>query len=365
MFADIDLRDLAEISGLVRAFLSIYLATPKSAVNLEHDLKRMRRVLKGSESEKDEQAHFDENVKRVMDYLDHHSFKSGSLCLFACWALDFFKACPLTVGVKDSIRIDSSPYIRPLAELQDEYENVAVVVADNKKARIYVVSSGVATDEERVRGNVKNHVKKGGWSQQRYERRRDKQLLHYAREIVEALAQLDRDEDFRRVILVGGKETLRAVHEELPDALRKKVCEKAIDLRKPEDAINADIMELFVERERQSEADLWERIRAEYLRGGLGVAGVEDVLEAVQQGRVEKMIVDRTYAPKGCRCRDCENLEAQPVAVCSACGSSSVFEVELVNEIVELAEKTSAEVDFADLIPELKEAGQIAALLRY
>ena len=38
---------------------------------------------------------------------------------------------------------ERSADIRPLAELQDEYENVAVVVADNKRARIFLISTAV------------------------------------------------------------------------------------------------------------------------------------------------------------------------------------------------------------------------------
>ena len=365
MFADVDLRKLAEMTAQERVFLSVYLAGPPSAKELEKRFQKVRSVLRGGGAEKDEREHFDENVKAVHKYLERSVFKSGSLCIFSCWALDFFQAIPLTAPVKDLVWIDSSPYIRPLAELQEEYENVAVVVADNKKARIFLVSSAVAGSEEVVRGNVKNHVRKGGWSQQRYERRRDKQLLLYGREIVDALEKLHGEEQFRRILLVGGKEILHIVHENLPQALQSMVFEKALDLHKGEGAINHDIMELFFEQERQSERDLWENIRDQYLCCSLGAVGLEDVLSAARAGRVEAMIVNRTFKPKGRRCRDCDNLDIGAVEVCSACGSKSLFEIDVVNEIVELLQRSGAEVDFADPIPTLVEAGEIAAPLRY
>ena len=364
MFADVDLRKLAAMTAPERAFLSVYLSGPKSAEKLGKRLMRMRRVLKG-DAEADEREHFDENVKAVLQHLEDKPLKSGSLCMFACWALDFLQAIPLTAAVEDLVWIDSSPYIRPLAELQDEYENVAVVVADNKRARIFLVSCAVAGDEEVVKGNVKNHVKKGGWSQQRYERRRDKQLLLYAREIVGALSVLDGEEEFRRILLVGGKEISRIVHENLPQALQGKVAEKALDLRKGEGVLNQDIMELFFEQERRSEVELWEQIRAEYLRGGLGVVGLDEVLSAANAGRVETMIVDRGFRPEGRRCRECDNLDVGAVEACSACGSRSVFQVDVVNEIVEMLKLTGGDADFSDPLPTLIEAGQIAALLRY
>jgi len=367
MFTDVDLRQLAELTAPERAFLSVYLARPRSVAELDRRLKAVRRVLKGGEAERDEREHFDENVKLVREYLERNPLKSGSLCLLACWALDFFKAIPLGAAVPDLVMIDASPYLRPLAELQDEYENVAVVVADNKKARIFVVSSAVAGDAEVVKGNVKNHVRKGGWSQQRYERRRDKQLLLYAREIVDALQRLSREEDFRRIILVGSKETLRVVHGELPQQLQARVAEKAVNLGGSDEGatVNAEIAALFAEQERESEAALWERIRVEFLRGGLGVVGIEDVVAAAQQGRVETAIVDRTYKPEGRRCRDCEHLEPRVVEACPACGSESVFAVDVVSDLVDLLERTSATIDFADPIPTLTDAGRIAALLRY
>jgi len=365
MFADVDLRELAEITAPGRAFLNVYLSSPRSVAELEKKFEKLRRVLKGGTAEKDEREYFDENVRVVHKFLKKSPLESGGLAIFACWALDFLKAIPLTAPVEDLVWIDSSPYIRPLAELQDEYENVAVVVADNKRARIFLVSSASAGDEEVIKGNVKNHVKKGGWSQKRYERRRNNELLLYAREIRDELVKLDQEAEFRRIVLVGGKEILRIIHDELPQALAAKCTQKASDLKKGEAHVNADILAVFTEQERESERDLWERIRVEVMRGGLGAAGIEDVLAAARVGRVEKMIVSRSFKPEGRRCRDCEKLDVGAPTECPACGSASLFEVDLVNEIVEILKKTGADVDFADPIETLTEAGKIAALLRY
>jgi peptide chain release factor subunit 1 len=364
MFTDIDLRELANMKAPERAFLSLYIAGRHSMADLEKRLNKIRNVLKEGGVEKDEREHFDENVNAVMSYLRQNPLGSGSLCIFSYWALDLFKVIPLPALVKDLVWVDSSPYIRPLAEFQDEYENVAVVVADNKKARIFIVSSAVAGSEEVIKGNVKNHVKKGGWSQQRYERRRDKQLHVYAGEIVDAIVKLEREEKFERILLVGSKEILQQVHQSLPRDLQNKVVEKALYLGKKEGEIHKDIMELFFEEERRSEKELWERIRAEYLRGGLAAVGLDEVLEAAKQGRVEKVIVDRTFMPEGRRCYECNNLYGGIAELCPAC-SGSLHKVGIVNEIIEMLELTGAEVNFCDPIQSLTDAGQIAALLRY
>lgn len=365
MFADIDLRELAELTSPDRCFLSLYMESPGSLESMEQSIRKMSKALDSNEAEKNEREHLIENWRMVQQHLMHNPIEKGSACIFACWLLDFLKVIPLSVKVSDLVWLDSSPYIKLLAELQDEYENVAVVVADNKIARIFMVASAVAIDMETVHGNVKNHVRKGGWSQQRYERRRDKQLLHYARDIVQDLQSIEKREQINHILLVGGKEILREIYDNLPQALQDKTASKRTDLHKGDASVNADIWELFAEVERECESGHWERIRREYLRSGLAVVGIENVLAAVIEGKVDMMVVCKDFNHIGYRCRECETLFLEPLEVCTTCNSTSLYEVDAVNELVELVVRQSGETDFVDPIDTLIESGCIAALLRY
>jgi peptide chain release factor subunit 1 len=360
-----DLKKLAKMSTSERAFLSVYLAGPHSVTALEKKFERIRRLLKIGDPEKDEKEYFDDNVRLVTEYLEHNPLKTGALCIFSCHALDVFRTIPLSVHVEDLVHIDASPFIRPLAELMEEHATAAVVVVDNKKARIFVVSMAKAGSDEVIRGNVKNHVKVGGWSQQRYERRRDNELHKYALEIVDALAKIGSSEEINHILMVGAKETLRAIHENMPHELRDKVVEKAIDLSKGDSSVNKDIMELFQEEELTTGLEHWEKIRAEYLRGGLAVIGPEEVLHMAKVQRIEHIIIDRTFQSPGMRCRDCHNLNIGLVVSCLACGSQSLYEVEVFNEILDMVYLSGGTAYFTDPIQTLTDSGGIAAHLRY
>lgn len=363
MLQDIDIRKLAKMSSSDRAFLSIYLTDPENLKQLDKILDNAKKLLKGKS---EDYQHFEENVKMVFDYLKNNPYTSGYLCIFCCWLDDYLEAHYLEIPAGDFIRIDSSPYIRPLAELKDEYENFAVVIADNSRSRIHLVTSGTEEDDDKIRGNVKNHVRVGGWSQQRYERRRDKQMLHYAREIVDKLAELDKNNEFRRIIMVGSSETLNEIRKNMPEYLLKQlVGEKALDLTKGDDYINEEIYDIFIAEERKSEENLWETIREQYLKNSLAALGVEDVLDAAKQGRIHKALITRNLEVPGIRCRECEALSAGEMTECPQCGSLSVFGVDLINEIVELLTSAGGEVDFTDGMEELDRVGDIAALLRY
>ena len=359
---ELNLRRLAKLNSPDRAFLSLYYSGKDG---WEHELKRLEKnktLLKGQAEERE---HLERNLDLLETELKGTPGRFGNVAAFACWLLDFCEVYILPVPVPGLARIDSSAFIRPLAELQDEYESYAVVVADNTSAKVYLVASNLAEDAASIKGNIKNQVKVGGWSQQRYKRRRDKQLHHYAKAIAHELLELDKENAFRRVLMVGSKETLRAIRTALPSQVANKaVVDKALDLGKPDDFIESELCELFAQQEIESEQALWAAIRNEYLGNGLATMGIEDVLKAAEQGRAEKVLAQRDYKPEGIRCRSCEHLQVE-AAPCLECGSEDCFEVGLVNELVELLTRSGAEIDFCAPIPGLQEAGHIGALLRY
>lgn len=363
MFNNIDLRELAKVSGPERAFISLYLANTDSLNGLKPRIETIRAMLAGDAVETE---HFEENLKLVEKWLAEHTWTTEGVCLFVCWALDFVQGYPLTVAVPDLIWVDSSPYIRPLAELQDEYENFVVVAADNTASRVFFVTSARADQDARVKGDVKNNVKKGGWSQKRYERRRVNELVHYAKEIVDILTEIDQKEKFDRLFLVGSQETMVQIESALTAPLTAKLAGKQnVDFSAGDEQIFDAAFNMFFTAEREAESRLWDRIKDEYCRGGLAVTGAEDVLKAAAVGRVEKLAVTRDAKLPGTRCRACENLLSGELAKCKVCGSEDVFPVDLVNELVELLALSSAEADFVDPIEGLSQAGEVAALLRY
>ena len=363
MLETIDLRELAEMGGPERAFVSLYASGPDSLQSLRDRETQVRSLLAGNETEL---QHFDEGLRMIREALAEHEIDEG-VAIFACWALDFLVGYPLAVPTPDLLTVGSSPYIRPLAELQDEHESFAVVLMDNRQCSVHLVTATAPQQVDRVRGDVKNHVKKGGWSQKRYQRRRQNELMHYAKEVAEALGKLVEESGVSRIALLGSQEAVGELERALPESLREKVVgtDTAVELGADVEDLVEIARELAAEQERGDEQALWERIKGEGLGGGLAAIGPKEVLAAAQAGRVEAMLVARDAEVEAMRCRDCELLAVAKPQQCPGCRSTSVFAVDLVDELVTLLVTTSAESEFADPFPELMEAGGVAALLRY
>lgn len=359
----IDVRAFAELQEAERAYLSLYASSPESLNMLNQRAERIRQLLSDAP---DELAYFERNLETIHDWLDDHGFDGAGLCVFACELLDYVQGIALPVAPEDTLRVGAAPYIRPLVELQDEYENFLIVAADNEATRIIQVTSALAETADRVRGDIKNHVRKGGWSQQRYERRRDKELLHYAKEINEVLGDLVRTGKFERIVLLGSEETLAKLQDAFtPDVAERVVGASTADLHAEETTLIKSAYELFFAEEREEEERLWERIQAEYLSDGLAAVEPEEVLEALVMGRAAELLVTRDVELTGTRCAACERVTAAAVERCPHCDDEQVFPVDLVEELVRQAELTSAPVEFSDPIPGLTGVGDVAVLLRY
>lgn len=69
---------------------------------------------------------------------------------------------------------------------------------------------------------IRSH-RDGGWSQIRYQRHADSLHLLHAKEVVEALGRVVREDEADHVLLAGDEVIIPLLREQLPPALREKV----------------------------------------------------------------------------------------------------------------------------------------------
>jgi peptide subunit release factor 1 (eRF1) len=351
------------MTGNGRDFVSLYFPVAEGLDSLKGRLRNVRNLL---DDNPDEAQHFDLTLERMRRLVEENPTDAESLCVFGCDLLEFASGYPISMPLAAEVYVGPSPYIRPLAELQDEYQTFAVVACDNKSTQIYLVTNETAELEERVKGNVKNRVRKGGWSQKRYARRREQQLHHYSDEVAQLLTEFVQMRSIKRVVLTGSVETMNEIEAHLkPDIAERIVAKRRFDLHRSEDELIEDVYEAYFEQERAEERHLWDQIKNEYMKHGLAAVGPTDVLAALGQGRVEELIITRNAQINGTQCRDCESLVHGTPQTCQSCGSRSVFQLDLIDELTKRAELTSARAEYSDEIPGLTQAGHVAALLRW
>jgi peptide subunit release factor 1 (eRF1) len=172
---------------------------------------------------------------------------------------------------------------------------------------------------------------------------------------------------FAHLLLGGMPEIAAEVEGYLHPYLRQRYAGR-IDARldsRLEDILAATL-EVEDDLERRREAAHVERLRSTVNGNGKskGASGLDPVLEALHQHRVDQLLVSSGYEEPGWRCGACNRL-ASVGRACPACGADMIEIEDIVEEAVEEALRQSCAVDVCVGSADLDVLGRIGALLRY
>jgi peptide chain release factor subunit 1 len=263
--------------------------------------------------------------------------------------------------------LDTSPFLLPLAKMRDDYMDYGVLLLDSKEARLFCVRSNVPEEMAHLSTDLMNKHKKGGWSQMRFNRLRKGAIRSFLSEVVEDVQDSCSRYRTRGIVIAGPGDAKRQFIEMLPVEMKKRVL-AVVDLSI--DAPEKDIVvvgdEIALEDERARSMERAEELRAEILKGGLAVQGVEATKDALNAGRVNVLVLLKNASIPGWICERCQIFEARkrPPETCPTCGGPT-SSVNVVEELYELAVRAGAEVEFVEEDACLASSEGVGALLRY
>jgi len=296
---------------------------------------------------------FDATMEHVQEYLDG---QSGPVALFASSRHDFFYAMQPTTTPDNALIVDSSPYIRPLAALADEWRAFSLLLLNHHHARLYDVSCSEVAVQEELSTQIQSKHSKGGWSQARFQRIRTGAIKRFYDEVAEMLPD-------GPLIIAGPGQAKHEFHNQLPGHIQERVVAVIDTEMDDERELLQASLEKAAAHERRHHDDLVARFKKEVLTDGLAAYGVETVQQAARNGQVEVLLVEKDYRLPGWICERCQLVKPGVAATCSNCGQP-VSKVDVVEEIIEFAERTDATVEVLDE-EALQDFGHVAALLRY
>jgi peptide chain release factor subunit 1 len=210
-----------------------------------------------------------------------------------------------------------------------------------------------------------NKHKKGGWSQMRFQRLRTGAIDHFYKKVLEDLRSFLSHENPHRIILAGPGDAKHHFFDMLPQDIAKHITELVdFNIEMPEDKLIKESIDLAKKAERDEEIQIVERLRSEILKGGKVVYGIKETVEATRNGQVELLILNSDYKLRGWICELCQAVEVGIKKVCPYCGKNT-SEVDVIEEIIEFAARTDANIEFVEHNEILEELGGVGGFLRF
>ncbi len=264
---------------------------------------------------------------------------------------DWFEALQFPIPVQNRMLISQRPAIGPLAQVIESYHHHGVVLLDREHVRILSVYLGTLMDEIEVRGTplpTAHDIHAGGYSQQRYQRRKLEEMKHFFREFAREVEAFEKRYQPDDLLILGTDENVAKFREFLPDRLQDKVVYTGpmrVDELSSEvlTRLEPHLEEMRV-RESQEVLDLLrERARQDYL----ATAGFESTLSALQEGKVDTLVIERDgEGEEGSRCPTCGFIFSLNVEKCPYDGARTVAGINLAEEAIRMAEAQGADVQF-------------------
>ena len=311
-----------------------------------------------------------EDLKRIDSYLSSPEapFKGArSLALFCSSRDGLFEAVQLTRAVPARVAIEQVAYVEPMIEAVQR-RRWLVALVNRRSARLLTGSPERLQERERLDGGGHGQHEQGGWSQANYERSVEKDVTDHLRAVAETVDRRWRRERFDRIALGGPHEVVSRFEELLADEVRDRLAPEKIDVdisSATEAEVRAGVEQIVLEDERRDESDVLDRLEAGLGSGNRAAAGAADTLAALNERRVQTLLLSAGFDGEGWRCPSCGLLMVQADSRCPADGAALERVDHLREAAVEAAVFQDADVRVMRHHPDREPHSGIAALLRF
>jgi peptide chain release factor subunit 1 len=214
--------------------------------------------------------------------------------VFVCEPAGLFEVVRLQHPVAARAVVAETPYLEPLAAA-GTHGRWGVLLCNRRLARIFAGATPAALEEtDRVEDDVHSQHDQGGWSQARYQRSVEEEAIAHVRHAAEELFKRHKRRPFDHLVVAAPEEALDDVVARLHPYLQERVAARvSIDIESSTLEEVRAVAQAACERLRSERVEqALARLREGLARGERAAAGAGDVRDALEQARVQTLLID-------------------------------------------------------------------------
>src|SRR4051794_1800186 len=244
-----------------------------------------------------------DDIERVRDVLgapDLAANGTQAVAVYVCGTADLLEVVRLRRPVGSKVVVDRTAFVEPLV-MQGIDEAWMVLLANRRAARLFVGAGDSLQETDRIVDDVHSQHDQGGWSQLNYQRSVEKEVHDHLVHAADVAFEIYKRRGVDRVLIGGPDELIGDLKAKLHPYLKERIVGKIqIDVENATlDDVKACARDAIVEHTRKSEREALDRLNEGVGRGGRAAAGVAEVLDALNQARVETLLIAENFSAAG------------------------------------------------------------------
>jgi peptide subunit release factor 1 (eRF1) len=363
-----DVEQLQQLSQAPGMTLTVYLdidqtKTANRKRQFETRLKDLMKQLRAANADDGELAATCSEVEGIVSRIDPKG-KTLVLARHRRLGVTFRKVIKITMP--SGVYWTTGAFLRPLLEALDEHERFGIVLVDRKRARLFTVFMGDIEEHKDLVSQIPPRPESPSAdklrSQSRMQRRSDESVSSHVKFVAGEFGKLMEQLEVDRLIVGGNVGVASELARALPKRLRGRLVEVLpIPVTATPDDILAKASDVQVRLERAEELEVVREIR----KGGRAVTGLAATLEAINEGRVWKLVYLQGANLKGGVCNSCNMLFDPADEKCPVCGKKIENEPHMVDRMARTVLERGGHVEIVDgpAAEALRAVAPVAALM--
>lgn len=372
-----NIRELANFEAKDGCAVSFYYqpTTPKDKSHREEAIlvkDLVREALKAAEKHgRNGRAKAD--LERIQDIAEHLHGNSGrAKAIFASSKDNFWREFDLPARLTGTrLFVNTHFHLRPLTAIADVLPRLLIVTLDKTKARFFELWMDEIREREADR--MSNEITRrgrsdgfGGFEAGHAERHVGNEAMRFYKDVADRVKTLY-DSGYERFLVGCRDENWSEIEPHLHAYIKQRFVGRLSLPPETTDVgrIREEAERLYNDFRMNRRAGLVREVVGQEKRDGRGAVGLKKVLDALEKGEVQTLLVSKTFSARGSECSNCGHMDANVSDTCSACGQKTRELDDVSDRLLALAVKNGIEIIHMHDDPQFASTGGVGALLRF
>jgi peptide subunit release factor 1 (eRF1) len=372
-----ELRQLAELEAPPASAISFYFQpeTPQDKSHRQEAIllkDLVRDALRAAERHGgDGGARADlERIQELAEGL--HGNHARAKAIFACSAKGIWREFDLPARLRRTqLIVNSRFHLAPLAVFLDSNERrCCIALIDRERARMLDFAHGQISERAAILDEVPRRVRSdgyGGYEAGRRERHVDNEAMRHFKGILERLQAQALAGSFDLLVIGCHAENRPEIEPHLPAPLRQRllgwfITDPAVA---GAEQVRDEVERMLEERRRSEQEAVVREVIGEASRDGRGSLGLKHVLNSLERGEIQRLLLGDHFAATVTECTHCGHLDTRLVRSCAVCANPTRELDDVTDVLVARAVRDGVQLVHVRDDADFERAGNIAALLRF